>query len=199
MIRFLSIRPGARHIARWIPLLMGAACGVAAAAPIQRQHGAHVHGEATLDLALDGTQLALTLSAPGISFAGFEHAPHDDGDRHTLADTIATLKTPANWLTLPLEAGCKLDSAKVSPHGFGGAYAAEHGDADGDADAHHEHSDFDADYRYVCETPAALHSLDLRLFERFPALHKLHVNLVLPDHQDSVTLAPGETRVQMLP
>ncbi|MFT3791915.1 MAG: DUF2796 domain-containing protein [Rudaea sp.] len=188
--------------------LLCAAFAASAPAQIQRQHGAHVHGEATLDLALDGSQLSLTLNAPGMSFAGFEHAPHDDAERKTLADTVTALKTPAGWLSLPSEADCRLDSAKVEPHGFGSALAAEQnrhgGDAhpsehDADADARHEHSDFDADYRYVCAKPAALHAFDLHLFERFPALHTLHVNLALPDRQDSATLAPGETQVRLSP
>jgi hypothetical protein len=179
---------------RWALSLLAAMSGNCAHAQIQRQHGAHVHGEATIDLALDGSQLTLTLEAPGMSFAGFEHAPRDGGERKTLDDTVAALKAPTGWLVLPPAAGCKLDEAKVVPHGFGGTYAAEQG-----GDAHDAHSDFDAAYRFTCITPAALRAFDLRLFERFPALHKLRVNLVLPERQDSVTLAPGDTRVTLSP
>ena len=181
-----------------IALALLAVLASSAQALTKRQHGAHVHGEATLDLALDGTQLSLTLNAPGTSFAGFEHAPHDAGEQKTLDDAIAALKAPESWLDLPPAAGCKLDSAKVEPHGFGGTYAAEP-EAGAEGEAHHEHSDFDADYGYTCNTPAALRALDLHLFERFPALHKLHVNLVLPDRQDSATLVPGQTHVSLSP
>ena len=175
-------------------LLLAAMLGNSAYAQIQRQHGAHVHGEATLNLALDASQLTLTLEAPGMSFAGFEHASRDSGERKTLDDTIAALKAPTGWLVLPPAAGCKLDEAKVVPHGFGGTYATEQG-----GDAHGTHSDFDATYRFTCATPAALRALDLRLFERFPSLHKLRINLVLPERQDSVTLVPGDTRVTLSP
>jgi hypothetical protein len=188
-----------RNASRFLLLSIALLCS-AAHAQIQRQHGAHVHGEATLNLALDSKQLALTLEAPGMSFAGFEHAPHDTVERKTLDDTIAVLKAPARWLALPAAAGCKLDEAKVEPHGFGGLFATEKVDGhDDEADAHHEHSDFDANYVFTCTTPAALHALDLHLFERFPALHKLHVNLVLPDRQDSATLMPGDTHVALSP
>ena len=44
----------------------------------------------------------------------------------------------------------------------------------------HEHADFDATYRYTWHVPLALHDLHVHLFDAFPDLHKINVELVLP-------------------
>ncbi len=60
---------------------------------------------------------------------------------------------------------------------------------------HDEHADFDASYRYTCHAPLALHAFEVKLLERFPSLHKVNVDLVLPDRQGSQSLTPGTTTV----
>lgn len=174
-----------------------------------RQHGAHVHGEATLSVVEEGASLSITLEAPGMSIVGFEHAPGDDAQRKTLTDAITLLKSPATWLNPAANGGCALDNALVAPHGFGAEFerpGGEHLDdhdekeaGQGDTQAHHEHADIDAQYRYTCHAPLSLHTLDVHLIERFPELHKLQVNLVLPDHQGSQVLVPGNTQVTLSP
>lgn len=169
--------------------LLASVCALAAAdgAP-HRHHGPHVHGEATLNIAADGQLLLISLEAPGMSMLGFEHPARDDAERAAYQNTIDTLNAPATWLALPEAAGCRLDTATVEPHGFGTADAA-HTDQ--------EHADFDASYRYICHAPLSMHALDVRLFERFPALHKINVDLVLPDRQGSQVLTPGTTTVPL--
>lgn len=166
------------------------ACTLAIAAAAHRQHGPHVHGEATLDIGMDGQLLLVSLDAPGISLLGYEHPPRDADERNAYANTLALLKAPAAWLVLPDAAGCALDSADVEAHGFGDdAAAAAHGA--------HGHADFEASYRYTCHAPLALHALDVKLFTLFPPLRRINVDLVVADRQGSQVLTPGTTTVPL--
>jgi hypothetical protein len=185
-------------------VLAGAGCiqALPAAEP-HRQHGAHVHGEATLNIGLDGQLLLISLEAPGVSLLGFEHTPRDDPERSLYRHTLELLGMPEQWLTLPASAACSLESTDVQPHGFepGAERASANADRESPGahsdEAHHEHADFDATYRYSCHAPLALRTLDVRLFDAFPDLHKINVNLVLPDRQGSQVLLPGTTTLPL--
>ncbi|HEY0229698.1 MAG TPA: DUF2796 domain-containing protein [Dokdonella sp.] len=185
------------------------ACLIALALPMSsafaddtahRQHGPHVHGEARLNVGIDGALLLVSLDAPGMSLLGYEHPPRDDAERSAYGDTVAALNAPDGWLVLPPAAGCTLDAATVQAHGFDTANTHDDGSdpvAHGHEHEHgsHEHADFDASYRYTCHAPLALHAFEVKLIERFPALHKINVELVLPDRQGSQVLMPGRTTV----
>jgi hypothetical protein len=172
-------------------------------ADTHRQHGAHVHGEATLNIGVDGQLLLISLEAPGMSVLGFEHPPRDDAERSLFRHALEVLGMPEQWLTVPAAAACVLESSKVEPHGFespseGGQATQHEGPATPRAEeAHHEHADVDVTYRYACHVPLAVRTLDVRLFEVFPDLHKINVELVLPDRQGSQVLLPGTTTIPL--
>ena len=44
-------------------------------------HGAHVHGQAKLDMAVDQNQLLVMVQAPAESFLGFEYQPKTDAEK----------------------------------------------------------------------------------------------------------------------
>ena len=173
------------------------------AAGAHRQHGAHVHGEATLNIGLDGQLLLISLEAPGMSVLGFEHPVRDDSERTLYRHALDLFGKPDQWLTLPASAACVLESSTVEPHGFASpseeGQTAQHGGsaAPHTEEAHHEHADFDVTYRYACHVPLAVRTLDVRLFDAFPDLHKINVELVLPDRQGSQVLLPGTTTIPL--
>ena len=78
-----------------------------------RQLGAHVHGQATIDLALDQGVLELALQAPGIGILDFERPPANAAERASLARATAVLKS-GSWVTLPTAAHCRLASSDAS-------------------------------------------------------------------------------------
>ncbi|HEU4662865.1 MAG TPA: DUF2796 domain-containing protein [Dokdonella sp.] len=155
-----------------------------------RHHGPHVHGEATLRIGLDGQLFVVGLEAPGASVLGFEHPPRDETERARYERAADVLRHPDRWLSLPEQAGCILDGHEVTSHGFGETPAPASGGA-------HEHADFDGSYQYRCRAPLALRSFEVRLFEQFADLHKINVELVLPDRQGSQVLLPGATTVPL--
>ncbi|GAB6390570.1 DUF2796 domain-containing protein [Stutzerimonas marianensis] len=151
--------------------------------------GAHEHGVAELDAALDGSTLELELRTPAMNLVGFEHAPSSDADRRKLADARAHLERPDALFGLPAGAGCTLADTDLESPLFEQDTAHDH-----DAE-HGDHSDIHAAYRYNCTAPDALQALDLSgLFKTFPGTEKIQAQLIGPNGQRGVQLNKGNAR-----
>jgi len=156
------------------------------AAAEERHLGPHVHGQATLQVSVDGSTLAVGLSIPGHDAVGFEHPPTSAEQTATLAKATETLRG-GTWLVPVAAAGCKAPPARVVADGF---------DASAKPGAH---GDFDVTYQFTCANPEQLASLEVGLFKAFPALQRVVVDIVgangaaeqILDHTTTqVTLSP---------
>lgn len=155
------------------------------APPATLAHGAHVHGIATLDIALDGDRLEAHLEAPGDTVAGFERPPADDTERAVLANAKAVLSAPPRWIAPSPDARCTVAANTLDASGFDAAAGG--------------HADIDVTLAWQCAAPERLDALDITLFGHFPRLEQVKVNLVLPDRQDSRVLTPGTTHLRLAP
>jgi len=159
--------------------------------------GAHEHGTARLDVALDGKTLALDLDSPGMNLVGFEHLPGSDTDRAAVAKAREQLATPLQLFSLPAAAHCSVTHQELVSPLFGNAAAkpAEHDEADGDGH-HHEHSDVDGHFQFTCEHPEALGGLNLKqFFATFPATHKIMVQAITPNGQAGLDATPDNSKL----
>ncbi|HGM5884231.1 MAG: DUF2796 domain-containing protein [Stenotrophomonas maltophilia] len=156
-----------------------------------RQLGAHVHGQATIDLALDQGVLELALQAPGIGILDFERPPANAAERASLARATAVLKS-GSWVTLPTAAHCRLASSDASAEGFDATAAAP-------AAGQHRHAGFSANLQYRCANPAALRALVMRLPAVFPGLHEVIVNTATGRGQGRSVLTATQLRVVLAP
>ena len=145
-----------------------------------RQLGAHVHGQATIDLALDQGVLELALQAPGIGILDFERPPANAAERASLARATAVLKS-GSWVTLPTAAHCRLASSDASAEGFDATTAAP------------------AAGQHRCANPAALRALVMRLPAVFPGLHEVIVNTATQHGQGRSVLTATQLRVVLAP
>jgi hypothetical protein len=147
--------------------------------------GAHEHGVARLNAALDGKTLELELESPAMNLLGFEHEARSDADKAKVAAARAELAQPLALFAIPAAAGCKVaDQALESPL-F--SRDEQHGEP---AKGHeHEHSEVHAHYQLRCDSPDALKALDLsELFKRFPATERIQVQLIGPQGQQGAEL-----------
>ncbi len=110
-----------------------------------RQHDAHVHGVVTLDIAQDGQDMLVELTAPGMDVIGFEHTPKNQEQQKKLAASQAVLTNVSQWLQFNLQADCNVTSAEVSHQLAGETDHDEHGHADHDEHDHDEHDHADHD------------------------------------------------------
>jgi len=172
-----------------------------------RQHGAHEHGAATLNLAQEGTDIHVELQSPAANIVGFEHAPSTDTEHKALEQAVETLKDGARLLRFEDDAECRLvesrvesplletDQGKADEHDEGHRHAEkqEHDEHESHAEAH---ADILAEYRFSCARPEKLGRMDVMLFEAFPAIDDLDTNFVTDRGQGNLELTAADPTVK---
>lgn len=157
--------------------------------------GAHEHGVASLNVALDGQTLEIQLESPAMNLVGFEHEAKSDADKAKVAAARKHLEQPQALFALPIEAKCALQESALESPLFGDAEHAhaEHEHEHGDE---HGHSDIDASYRFACAHAEVLKTLELgSFFGTFPGTEKLEVQLIGPGGQQGAELTPSNSRL----
>ena len=85
--------------------------------------GAHEHGAARLNAALDGKRLELEFISPAMNPVGFEHAPATPADEAKIAEARSQLEQPAALFGLPTAAGCSVSEQHLHGELLGSAHA----------------------------------------------------------------------------
>ncbi|WP_133149478.1 ZrgA family zinc uptake protein, partial [Vibrio splendidus] len=108
-----------------------------------RSHEAHVHGKVEVNIAQDGQELLVEVTAPGADVVGFEHAPETAEQKKVFEQAIAQLNKPEELFGFN-NASCTLKFKSVTntleddhdDH-------AGHDHAEGEHDDHegHDHAD----------------------------------------------------------
>lgn len=153
-----------------------------------RGHGAHIHGIARLNLALDGDQMHVELNSPAANVLGFEHAPSSDADHAALDQAFAALKDGAHLFGFNSDAGCTMEDVKIATP----LMQDEHGIHEHEGETH---AGIEAVYRFACTNPDGLEQLTVELFEIFPGTEHLKVQFVVGDHQGAAELTPTRSAV----
>ena len=206
-------------LSKSIPVFLALAFSTAAVA----QQSAHVHGFASVNLAIDGGELEIEFASPAESIVGFEYAPSTAAERQAVTDAIALLRNPASLFVLPASAGCELHEAAAERHAEGDheAHAKrddhgehEHANHDGHGDDHakhdehgdehaHEdsgegeaHAEFRAHYHFDCES-ATIETIELRLFETWPRIRAVRVQALTPRGQTGANLDADDPVIRL--
>ncbi|UTV27468.1 zinc uptake protein ZrgA [Photobacterium atrarenae] len=101
-----------------------------------RQHDAHVHGVVEMNLAQDGKEVLLEITAPGADVVGFEHTPETPAQQQALTEAIRQLKQTDTLLSLTPAAHCQLTEVRVEE-------TLTHAHAAHDDHDHHDHESHD--------------------------------------------------------
>jgi hypothetical protein len=155
--------------------------------------GAHEHGVGRLDVALEGRTLEFELDSPAMNIVGFEHAATSADDKAKLAAAKEVLLKPHALFSVPEAAECNVVAQKLESPLFGDKPDADD-DHDHEAGGHdeHEHSEIHGTYKFTCNVPAVLKTLDLtQIFKSFPATQKLQVQLISPKGQSGAEVRPS--------
>lgn len=157
---------------------------------------AHVHGVATLNIALEEQQLELQLDSPAMNLVGFEYHPSSAADKQTVADAERTLKDEQLLFKLTKDAQCALSAVNIDndlTEHTDEAHHADHADHADDQDEH-QHSDIQVNYRFTCAEPNKLTGIDLAgFFKAFPLTEKINVQLVTSETQQGSELSASHT------
>ncbi|MFS1963057.1 zinc uptake protein ZrgA [Vibrio lentus] len=99
-----------------------------------RSHEAHVHGKVEVNIAQDGQELLVEVTAPGADVVGFEHAPETAEQKKVFEQAIAQLNKPEELFGFN-NAGCTLKFKSVT-----NTLEGDHDDHEG-----HDHAEYDHD------------------------------------------------------
>ncbi|EGQ8405394.1 DUF2796 domain-containing protein [Vibrio parahaemolyticus] len=207
-----------------LAIVIGLSLSTVATAEEYRQHSAHVHGHVEFNIAQDGSDLLLEITAPGADVVGFEHAPENAEQEKTLQHAIATLEDSNALFAINPQAQCEIEEVHVE-HSLGGQHE-EHGGQheehedhdheghDHDEHAHHdhdkhehdgheghdhsEHSDhgeFTVQYRFHCAQVGELSRIQTDWFNQFPSTESVNVNLFTDTTQSATSLTKSNTQI----
>ncbi|MDK8463003.1 DUF2796 domain-containing protein [Marinobacter sp. SS13-12] len=149
--------------------------------------GAHEHGHARLQLAIEKNSIDLMFTSPAYNLAGFEHEARTDEERNRLAEI-------KQWLnTTPLvnvdDASCRITAAAVE---LGGEDTDDtHGHDHHDDDEKTSHREYDVSQQLQCQGMGANREFTSALMEKFENLEELTVEWVSQSGQGSARLTPS--------
>ncbi|MEP2029659.1 MAG: DUF2796 domain-containing protein [Paracoccaceae bacterium] len=182
--------------------LIAILAAVPALAEEARQLDAHEHGVGALNIAIDGTAVAMEFQAPGADIVGFEYAAESETDRAAVDAAVATLATPLDLFVIPAAAECSVTLASAAleseeahaehteeaghdDHKDHDDHAADADHADHEEHVEHEehadeagHTEFHAEYTLACANPEALTEITFTYFETFENARELEVQII---------------------
>ncbi|MEO6546289.1 MAG: DUF2796 domain-containing protein [Nitrospiraceae bacterium] len=150
---------------------------------------AHVHGVATLQLALDESLLHLNLSSPLDSLLGFEHQPRTEKQKAAVRHMADQLHQAERLFQPTLAARCTLKTYSLE------SLVLETGKHKGQDHERHDHADLNAEFVFYCAKPNELRDLEVNLFSSFLGLRQLKVEAVTPRGQAAATLTPTQRQI----
>jgi len=188
-----------------------------------RQHGAHVHGHVEFNIAQDGKDLLVEITAPGADIVGFEHAPENAQQEQALKQAVATLEDSNALFAINSQADCNIEEAYVN-HNLSGIHE-EHNHSEHDHDAHHDHEghehhdhhnehehhddhdehhdnhahgshgEFSVQYRFNCGQVNQLSQIQTEWFKQFPTTESISVNIFTDTMQSAIKLNKENTQI----
>ncbi|HHG3393768.1 TPA: DUF2796 domain-containing protein [Vibrio parahaemolyticus] len=200
-----------------LAIVIGLSLSTVATAEEYRQHSAHVHGHVEFNIAQDGSDLLLEITAPGADVVGFEHAPENAEQEKTLQHAVATLEDSNALFAINPQTQCEIEEVHVE-HTLGGQHEEhEHHDHEGhdhDEHAHHDHDKHDHDgheghdhsehsdhgeftvqYRFHCAQVGELSHIQTDWFNQFPSTESVNVNLFTDTTQSATSLTKSNTQI----
>lgn len=177
----------------------------------ERHHDAHVHGVAHLNVATEGTSLHLGFTSPAANIVGFEHQPRTPKQKDSVKKATQKLKDGSILFIPSSDAQCRLSESSVktdiehdADHDTDEKHEHEKDTHHGKAKEHHEesedeharHSEFHSEYQFVCKNPGKLTQMDVMLFEAFPGIEHIEVQLLTGKKQSAQELTAQNHRIK---
>jgi hypothetical protein len=194
-----------------------ATVSIAQAETTHRQHDAHVHGVVEFNIAQDGNEMLMEITAPGFDIVGFEHAPMNEQQHQAIESAEAVLQNAASVFTLTSAANCAVEYVSVTntleedEHaGHDHEEHEHHDDHDHEEHEHHDdhaghdhgesessHGAFTVEYHFDCQNLSALSDIETTWFKHFPDTEKVSVNLLTDTQQKALELNSKSTLIKL--
>ena len=178
-------------------LAMAALLAVAAvqAVPVAQAAQPHEHGVARLDVMVDAGSVSIELDTPLENLLGFERAPRTDAEREKVAAVLARLRTGDALFRIDAAAGCTLAKVELMSAllELGKSGAVSHSSKPAS-----DHADLNGSFEFRCKNGARAGFVEVGLFEAFPALKRIDLQVVTPKGQLKAVLRKPASRVALV-
>lgn len=176
----------------WI-LGMALAAALAGSQAFAARAGAHVHGEAMLQVVQDGSMVTISLESPLDNFLGFEYAPRTEKQRQKAKAMEESLRQPETLFVLTPEAQCKAGPVQLVAPVLGLNGTAQGNQPKKKEDD--EHAGLEAEIRFTCAAPAALKGIEVKLFDAFRGIRRIDAQVVGLRGQSAAKLTSKKRRL----
>lgn len=170
-----------------------------------RQHEAHEHGVAHLNVAVEGNDLTIEFFSPAANIVGFEHHPQTKAQKDQVKEARKKLEAGQTLFQLPAQAQGRLVKTMVdtdidsdaadAPHHRETADVHGEDDKDGHEHGHERHSDVKAEYHFICNKPEKLAYLDVMLLRLFPGIERIEAQILTDTGQTAKELTAKNYRI----
>ncbi|GAM77782.1 zinc-binding protein [Vibrio ishigakensis] len=161
-----------------------------------RQHGAHVHGFVTYDIAQDGEDLLIDIYAAGMDIVGFEHPANNVDEKKAIDNANTLLSDYSSIIDISPEARCSVTDSKVSLVKSAFTPSATEG-ARNPFVEHSTHSSFEIKYQFHCQKPEQLSEINTAWFEHFPSTKAISANYFTDTAQNATELDKDHTNIRL--
>ena len=180
-----------------IPSLIGA--------PIASAHEptTHVHGRATLEVAIEGGSVQISLDSPLDSLLGFERAPRNEKERQAVREMSRKLRQSDHTFVFTPQSQCRLNSVQLESAVIEPGLLAADSDSSMSKDRDRSstnspdvHSELSATWHFQCAVPESLQGIKVSLFQHFPSLKRIDAAVVGPKGQSRTRLSPKSNQLK---
>lgn len=147
---------------------------------VQAENRAHVHGEAEVSIAFDGTKGKIVFSTPSEAIYGFEYAPKTKKDKQKKEDGLKKLDEKiGGMIVFPESSKCTIrkDVFEVNETG--------------------KHADIVAEYAVACESSIKEKTLVFKFRDHFKSLKKVKVQLLVDDIQKALDVTKSGDAIEI--
>lgn len=149
---------------------------------------AHVHGVATLEISVDTNIMTLDLSSPLDNLLGFEHPPRNANQQAAIKGMVDNLNKADRIFIPTADAQCTLQSVRLdSP-------VLDRKEKSRSESGERAHADLDGEFIFACRQTNKLHDLEVKLFDTYPNLHQIKVEIATKKKQAAADLTPDQRR-----
>jgi hypothetical protein len=167
-------------------VLMAAVTTAAALPGVSKAEGhAHVHGTATVEIAVDVGQITVRLDSPLDNLIGFEHPPATP-EQKQLAEHAETTLRAGSQIRIDPAGACTLTNVDLQSAALGLGTATA--DPDG-------HADINATYQFHCQKSDQVQYVEVGFASAFKRIRTVNVDIVTNNQQLHRVLHQDESKV----
>jgi len=142
------------------------------------QLDAHVHGEARLNLVLEGTQIMVEMETPAANVLGFEHNPRNDEQKQLLNTALGIFRQSKNIFKFH-GGNCRQSEFEKEIHEI------------------KTHMEFHFRYLFDCQSIDSLKQIEMKLFDQFPRFDMIEAQWIFLSGQGTTNLDPRNRLIKV--